>query len=446
MQRQTPNVMNMKHTSLLSLVCTGLLALSAGSCNNMHIVRGETPDNPATPDTTSTAGIRQPKQLSFNSTEEQLLYRTNEFSMNMLSLIGQNEEDKANICFSPLSASMALGMMMNGADGDTYRQMQRTLGFEGATEEDINSYYHQLLETLPAIDTTTVVNIANALWLRQDYPFYADYKERLRTLFNATIDNVDDFRQQATIDMINQWTADHTNNLIKEIISPESVSENTVMILANALYFKGIWEKIFDKKLTQKGTFTTLSNRETQTDMMHMHEALLYTETEEMQMVELDYKDREYCMDILLPRKGTDMNRFLDGLTLERWENYLRSLHMNDDVWIQLPKFKFSYNRSLTKDLQKAGITDAFLPLQADFSRLSERMPYIDDVSQFCYISVDEESTEAAAVTVVLAGATSSGEPPLAFVADHPFVFVIREKQYGTILFTGIVGDPTQEE
>ncbi|MBQ8099844.1 MAG: serpin family protein [Paludibacteraceae bacterium] len=438
--------MNMKHTSLLSLVCTGLLALSAGSCNNMHIVRGETPDNPATPDTTSTAGIRQPKQLSFNSTEEQLLYRTNEFSMNMLSLIGQNEEDKANICFSPLSASMALGMMMNGADGDTYRQMQRTLGFEGATEEDINSYYHQLLETLPAIDTTTVVNIANALWLRQDYPFYADYKERLRTLFNATIDNVDDFRQQATIDMINQWAADHTNNLIKEIISPESVSENTVMILANALYFKGIWEKIFDKKLTRKGTFTTLSNRETQTDMMHMHEALLYTETEEMQMVELDYKDREYCMDILLPRKGTDMNRFLDGLTLERWENYLRSLHMNDDVWIQLPKFKFSYNRSLTEDLQKAGITDAFLPLQADFSRLSERMPYIDDVSQFCYISVDEESTEAAAVTVVLAEATSSGEPPLAFVADHPFVFVIREKQYGTILFTGIVGDPTQEE
>lgn len=418
-----------------------LFVLCLRTCSGEVIGGGETPEDPNTP--TEQTEIREPKQLVFSSAEEQLQYRTNEFSMNMLTLIGQNETKKENICFSPLSASMALGILMNGADGNTLSQMQKTLGFEGVEQDDINAYYKNLLLTLPYLDTTTIVNIANALWLKEIFPFNQDYKQITEQVFDATIDNVDDFTKQATLDMINQWGSDKTNGLINEILTRDMVSPSTVMIFANALYFKGIWESVFDKKLTQAGEFTTLSGQKVKTEMMRMNDDLLYTMSNDAQLVELNYKDGKYCMDILLPAEGTDLSDFLETLTLNKWESYIKSLY-STQVHIELPKFKFNYNRELTDDLKKAGIIDVFNP-NANLSRLSNMDTYLSFVKQYCYIAVDEESTEAAAVTVGGVRTTSVGGNA-AFIANHPFIFVIREKQYGTILFTGIVGDPTKEE
>ena len=389
--------------------------------------------------------VRQPKQLVFNSVEEQLGYRTNEFSVNMLNLISHNEEEKSNICFSPLSCSMALGILMNGADGNTAAQMQKALGFEGVEQADINAYYHKLLEALPALDSTTVVNIANALWLRNAFPFNPDYKQLTKEVFLATIDNVEDFLDKQTLDMINQWAADNTNDLIKQIITPDMVSPETVMIFANALYFKGIWQQTFDKEYTCKRVFTTSSGEEKKVDMMYMQEAPVnYMQTNDMQMIELDYKEGKYCMDLILPRKETDIKTFLASLTLDQWDEYVSQLSKNE-IPVSLPKFKFAYDRNLKQDLQEVGIVDVFDKDIADLSHLSDVDCYLSFIKQYTYIAVDEESTEAAAVTIGGVDAASA-MPSISFVADHPFIFVIREKKYGTMLFTGVVGDPTEEQ
>lgn len=396
--------------------------------------------NSGTPDNES----RQTKQLELSSNEQSLLRNNNQFSINMLSLIGRTEQEKQNICFSPLSASMALGILMNGAGGATLEQMQTALGFEDTTQEEINAYYHKLLEALPALDQTTTVNIANALWLSKKYSLYEQYKQTTRDVFGATIDNVNSFTEQATLDMINRWAAENTNNLIKEVITPDMVDSQTVMVFANALYFKGIWQTFFDKQLTSKTSFYTENDGAKKVDMMYMSSDQPYAITDDAQLLELDYKDGKYCMDILLPNKDIKLNDFLAGLTESKWQNYLDALSTSYDMSVYLPKFRFSYKRELNSDLQKAGIIDAFMPLNADFSRLSETPSHLSLINQNCYIAVDEESTEAAAVTVGVV-TPNAVAPSDVFRADHPFVFIIREKKYGTILFTGIVGDPTQE-
>lgn len=424
----------MQHTLFFSL-CLSLLLVT---CSGNHTGGNE-------PEKKTGNSDRQIKQLVFNSTDEQLGYRTNEFSINMLNIISHNEEEKSNICFSPLSCSMALGILMNGADGNTLSQMQDALGFEGVKQDDINAYYHKLLDVLPALDSTTVVNIANALWLRDAFPFNPDYKQKTKEVFLATIDNVESFLDQTTLDMINKWAADNTNELIKQILTPDMVTDETVMVFANALYFKGIWQQVFDKELTHKQPFTTLSGEEKEVDMMEMQEAYInYMQTADMKMIELDYKEGKYCMDLILPNNGTDIRTLLSSLTLDQWNEYLSRLTKNEAI-VCLPKFKFAYNRDLKKDLQAAGIVDVFNENLADLSRLSDISCFLSFIKQYTFISVDEESTEAAAVTVGGVDCNSA-MPSFSFVADHPFIFVIREKKYGTMLFTGIVGDPTDEQ
>ena len=265
----------------------------------------------------------------------------------------------------------------------------------------------------------------------------------IRNELDPTIDNVYSFTDQATLDMINKWAAEHTNNLIKEVITPDMVTPQTVMIFANALYFKGMWDKHFDKRLTHKANFYTADQRTVSVDMMSMSESLLYASADDAQMLELDYKEGKYCMDILLPNNDIPMSDFLAELTADKWQNYISALKEMSELQVYMPKFHFSYKRNLNNDLQQIGIINAFDKDNADFSKLSPLPTYLSFLYQYCYVAVDEESTEAAAVTI--GGMEANSIPDNLFRADHPFIFVIREKQYGTILFTGIVGNPTEE-
>ena len=413
----------MKKSTILLLA---IIAVVFSSCGN----GGENPEPKITP-----------KQLVFTSAEEQLQYRTNEFSMNMLSMIGRDDMKDKNVCFSPLSASMALGILMNGADGNTLSQMQKALGFEGLDQADINTYYHKLIEALPALDETTIVKIANALWLHEHFPFNPDYQKQTREVFAATIENVSNFADKATLNKINKWASDNTNGLITKVIDETMVNDLTVMIFANALYFKGIWADEFDKRLTEKMPFTLLSGEKKDVDMMQRFDDLLYCENDMAQMVELNYKGGKYAMDLLLPKTDVSMDKLLASLNLDQWNEYLKQLY-HWDVSLRLPKFKFSYKRNLKGDLVATGISDAFSAGNADFSKLSDRATFLSWIYQYCYIAVDEEGTEAAAVTIGGVEGASAPLEPKRFYADHPFVFVIREKQYGTILFSGVVTNP----
>lgn len=380
--------------------------------------------------------------------EQQMNEQTNTFALSMLKQIVGDEDlaQHPNICFSPVSANMALGILLGGADGQTRKEMQTVLGVGDASEEQINAYYRKLVDALPYLDSTTVVKIANALWLKDAFPVKDEYKRQTQATFDATIDNVATFVDDAVISMINKWAADNTNNLITKVIDRGMVDESLMMVFANALYFKGIWNNKFDKAATRKENFTTAAGRVEKKEMMtKFFSDARYMDLDDAQLLELPYEGDKYCMDIFLPREGRQIADVLTMLTPEQWTTLQQRIRYSQnevDVW--LPKFKYTYERGLIKDLQTLGVHEAFSPA-GNFSRLSEVSTFLGFLKQVCYIAVDEQGTEAAAVTIGGNFTTSVGPDPepKVFHATHPFVYIIRERQYGTILFCGVVGDPS---
>ena len=388
-------------------------------------------------------GVTQPKRLQFSYSEQELVQGCNDFSFDLLAQAAESSNEE-NIILSPLSASMLLGMLMNGADGETLEQIQEMLGFDDdASIEEINAYYRQLIDVLPALDQYTTVRLANGIWVAERFPIFAEYIEACKKSFDAEAKNVPTFTDQKVIDDINHFAAQHTNNLIKKIIDPSMVDDNTVMALVNALYFKAKWQDKFKETDTRKQTFTTLSGQQIQTDMMHRTDEMIYGESEDYQLVELPYKGGKYCADIILPAEGLDIRRWIQELDAERWQQMLSNTFW--PVELALPKFALKYDRKLNTDLQALGMTDAF-GIKANFSHLSSRETYVDLIRQSCFMQFDEDGTEAAAVTIGIVQPKAADIPEKYFIAERPFVLIIRERDYGTILFTAIIGHPAWEK
>lgn len=390
-------------------------------------------------------GVKEPKVLKLSAAEKELVTNCNDFSFNLLAQVA-NTEDQENVILSPLSASVLLGMVMNGADGETLAQIRDVLGFaDDASIEEINAYYRQLMDALPALDKYSKVALANGIWVREDFPVRETFVSACKDNFDAEAKNVKSFTDQKVLDEINRFAAQHTNKRIKEIVTRDMVNEQTIMALLNAVYFKAQWEKSFKKSDTKRKTFTTLNGQEIQTDMMYQSEDIKYGEDEDYQIVELPYKGGKYCADIVLPAQGIDIRTWAKGLTAERWSQMVPTY--SEEVELTIPKFSLNYERELKKDLQALGMTDAFdAEWKANFTRMVEPnlgglYVWLDMVKQKAFMQVDEEGTEAAAVTVGLMKcyATAAGHQ---FIADRPYLFVIREKDYGTILFAAIIGHP----
>jgi len=390
-------------------------------------------------------GVKQTKALQFSPAEQQLSQHCNDFSFNLLAQAAANEQSE-NIILSPLSASMLLGMLMNGADGETLAQIREMLGFEDAPIDEINDYYRQLIDVLPALDQHTLLNIANGIWVVERFPLQADFVQACKQSFDAEAKNVPTFMDDNVLADINRFAAQHTNNRIKDIINRQMVDDNTVMALVNALYFKAKWQDKFQTSQTSKQTFTTLLGEQIQTDFMHRTKEMRYSEGDDYQLVELPYKGGKYCADIILPAAGIDIRTFVASMDEQRWQEMTTYME-NPEVELALPKFSLKYNRRLNDDLQALGMTDAFSDITADFSRLSNTPSYLSLVHQYTFMQVDEEGTEAAAVTIGLGGEKSVVPMEFRrFIADRPFLFVIRERDYGTILFTALIGHPEMQK
>lgn len=392
-------------------------------------------------------GVTQPKSLQLSPTEKELVQHCNDFSFNLLAQVANNEEQE-NIILSPLSASMLLGMLMNGADGETLAQIQTMTGFgDDISIDDINAYYKQLMDVLPELDRATVLKIANGIWVREDFPVKDTFITACKNNFKAQARNVPSFTDENVLNDINSFVAQQTNNRIKKVIDASMVDETTVMALLNALYFKSMWVTKFKKSDTRKGAFTTLNGQAIQTDMMHMYEEkFLFHEDTAYSMIELPYKGDEYCADIVLPgnryeRTNIDIREWIKSIDDEKWQKMISSLHKTE-VDLAMPKFSLNYSRRLKEDLVALGMKDAF-GNDADFSNLSDRQTYVSCIDQHTFMKVDEEGTEAASVTISLMVEKASG---YYFCVDRPFLFVIRERDFGTILFAAIIGHPEWQE
>jgi len=373
-----------------------------------------------------------PRELSEHETR--LLAASNGFAFELAGEL-LPEGPAENFFWSPLSASMLLGMILNGADGATYTQTRTVLGFDELTQEEINGGYAALTELLVGLDPAVTVRIGNATWTDLGFPLQPDFVQRVDEAFDAEAREAD-LQAPATLDAINGWAKEATEGHIETIF--DELPPNAVMVLLNAIYFQGDWTTTFDRERTERAPFTRPDGSTVQTDLMYLETPVPFARYEEVTVAELPYGGGAFAMTVAVPDDGTDAAAVAEGLTPEVWDGWLDGLDETEAV-VRLPRFELEWEAKLNGPLQALGMTDAFSGA-ADLSRLTPGGGvWLDLVKQKAFVSVDEAGTSAAAVT----GGTVVDSAPPALRADRPFLFAIRERLTGTILFMGVVHDPT---
>lgn len=283
------------------------------------------------------------------------------------------------------------------------------------------------------------LSIANSLWAAQGYPFEADYLTFVPDTFGATLDEVD-LGAQETADRIDDWVVERTEGLIDEIAEDLGLPDpQAVLVLLNAVYFLGTWTTTFDEDQTRDAPFRLSDGSHIEVPMMHRTDPeLAVASGEGFTMVRLPYgEDERFGMEVLLPDEDLPLDDLLAELDLDTWQQAVDGLTLSPLSQLGLPRFELEWDAELTDALQQLGIVAAFGG--GDFTPMSPANPWLDTVVQKTYLRVDEQGTEAAAVTGGVM-ATSAGPPPL--LVDRPFAFTVSDRQTGTILFLGTVHDP----
>ncbi len=378
-----------------------------------------------------------PRNLS--SAELRLIEVNNSFALKLFREINLQDAGK-NLFISPLSVAMALGMTYNGADGETREAMTRTLELEGMTIQEVNEAYRDLIALLLDLDPRVEFGLANSIWHRDDMSFEQAFLDINREYFNAEVTGLD-FNDPSAADVINSWVSDATNGKIEEIVA-KPINSMLVMFLINAIYFKGDWTHQFDKGLTRDAEFTLIDGTQKQVEtMFHKEpaEVRLYSD-DLIRAVDLPYGGDAFSMTVLVPQSGVHPDDVIGQLDGSRWQAVIGGLEDNGRV-VGMPKFTLEYEIELNDVLKALGMEVAFTPFVANFSKIRpENDLYIDRVKHKTFVDVNEEGTEAAAATSVGIGLTSAGPGP--FLVDRPFVFVIRERLSGAIIFMGKILDP----
>lgn len=345
-----------------------------------------------------------------------------------------NKEDKnQNIFISPLSISTALAMTYQGAEGTTKEAMAKALRYTGIDDSNINESYKNLIPYLRKLDKKVELNISNSLWVREGDSIKEDFLSTNKDIFDASVTTMD-FSKEEAADEINKWISDSTKKKIEKMVD-SPISSNIVMYLINAIYFKGDWTKQFDKKNTFSTQFHQENGNTDEVMMMSRKGKVEFGQGDDFKAVRLPYGTGKAAMYCILPEESTPINDFIENLDLDQWETIKESISEKDDVILQLPRFKLEYGiKNLNESLTSLGMGEAFEDT-ADFSGIRGNL-CISRVLHKAVIEVNEEGSEAAAVTVVEMKETSYSEP-LIFIADRPFVFLITDDETGTILFMG---------
>jgi len=374
------------------------------------------------------------KPIILKAAIQKRVAQDNEFAIKLLKNTIQKSTE-SNVFISPLSVSIALGMAWNGAAGETKTQIETTLEMSGLSTNEINEYYKIMLTSLPAVDPNTKLSIANSIWYRKGFDVKSSFLKVNADNFNSYIKELD-FTKTWAKDTINNWCAKNTNNLIKTIIDG-NISDETMMYLVNAVYFKGIWRLKFDKKTTYEADFYTETGSTVKVNMMNQKDTFDYAADELAQYVDMPYGNKAFSMTVILPNEGKTTKDVLNQLTVNKWNETLDKL-ASHQVQLYLPRFKVENKFNLNDALETMGMPIAFSDF-ADFTGISDVRLMISEVLHKTYITVDEEGTEAAAVTSI--GFTTTSIPIIPIInINKPFVFAIREKSTGVILFIGKMG------
>ena len=373
----------------------------------------------------------------------------NDFSFNFFEQLYQNPSMEENLFYSPYSVFTALAMTYEGAKETTASEMAEVLNIQ-QDNESFHSYVHSLYTHLNK-DSEYTISTANALWIRENYQILNTYLDTVETYYQATSQRVDFSKPAQAAEIINQWVENNTNNLIQDLISPSDINpELCRLILTNAIYFNGTWQVQFDEANTTDREFELPSGENTTVSTMTLtgtEDRFNYTETEELQLLELPYAGNEISMIIGLPKEGVPLSTVINDLNETKYNAWFDSME-KEEVDIYLPKFKIETPvLNLNQHLQNLGIQKAFTT-GADFSGITGNKDlHISDVLHKAYIDVNEKGTEAAAATAVIMRLTSNGgtSSRITFDCNHPFFFMLQHKETGTILFMGTVEHPSYE-
>ncbi|MCK5169130.1 MAG: serpin family protein [Bacteroidales bacterium] len=380
------------------------------------------------------------KEIVLSVNSKDMVSSDNQFGIEIFKRMLNADKDK-NLMISPLSISQALLMTYNGADGDTKKAFEETLFLNDLTIDEVNQSAQELVKALFEADPGVIIDIANSIWYRDGYTIKPEFIQVNEDYYNAEVQQLV-FNDEA-VDIINAWVKDKTNDKIEEII--DSIDPMTLMFLINAVYFKGNWKYQFEESNTVNGEFTLSNGSKITVPFMHQSITAKVMGHDDFTILDLLYGRGNFSMFIVLPDKDKTIDDVLESWNNDTYNQWLTDFTEVGELNVVIPKFKFAYEKELNDVLMDMGLTLAFDPDQADFSNIIEDMQlYISKVKHKTFIEVNEKGTEAAAVTSVEIGYTSI-DPSSQFIANRPFLFVIREKYTNSILFMGRVEDPSKE-
>lgn len=359
----------------------------------------------------------------------------NEFAFQLYRQLQKND---GNLFFSPYSISAAMAITANGARGDTLKQIKETLHLS----DDYNSSFMMMKANFNQIaaQKNIQLSIANSLWLQQNQPVEPSFTTLIEKYYAAQIASVN-FSDKATRKTINALVSRQTKDKITNIISADTLNQNTMMVIINAVYFSGNWEKPFETENTKNAPFFTSSKRKISVPMMYQKDLFKYTTIPGAQLLEMPYRGKALSMLIILPESPQLLKTIEDRLGTEQLSQWLNQLE-DSEVKVFFPKFRINNEFELKDTLRQLGIVNAFSNL-ADFSGINGKTDLsISMVRHMAFVAVDETGTEAAAATAVIVDRKLLPMPLPVFRASRPFIFIIRDRTSGSILFMGRMSEP----
>ena len=376
--------------------------------------------------------------------DDRLIAAISRFSFKLYNQLLKQRTTK-NVFVSPSSVILALAMTYNGAEGETRQAMVRALELEGLSLEEVNRGFADLESMLGSADPKLQLNIANSLWARQGFALKPDFIQRTKEFYAAEVTSLD-FSNPTAPATINSWVKNNTGGRIEKIVD-DKISDDTILFLINAIYFKGQWTTEFEKSKTKEDNFTLADGSQKKLPMMSQSGRYTYYKRKDFQAVSLPYGSGRMSMYVFLPDKSSSLDQFERNLTVANWETWMKSFRMAPGEVI-LPRFKIEYEVDLNDVLKALGMAEAFDSTRANFSgiaQVGQERIFISRVKHKTFAEVNEEGTVAAAVTSVGIQVTSALPPQENFImkVDRPFFVAIRDNVTGTVLFMGSIANPS---
>jgi len=437
-ERYASSCSKLSRTQVIKIAALTVLVTAAVAVLAAYLVTGksEVPDG-------SSRMARKLEDVARMAEVKDVALGNSMFGLNLYNII--KKENPGNIILSPFSVSSVMAMVTEGAKGETLKELMKGMSFP--EEKQMKTGYSAVLPTLHS-DASITLETANSAFLQNGFDLADGYKKELASLYAAEFQSVDFGAATAAAKLINIWVEKKTKDRIKDLIAADMLSDQVKMVLINAIYFKGNWARQFDKKLTEAASFFVEEGKTVQTKFMYKEDKYNTTEYNGADILELPYKGDRMSMFIVAPKEKFGLAKLEDDISAHL-EDFLKTLDRSEleekKVQLKMPLFKLESTIQLTDNLKKLGISIPFSP-QADFSGMTGKTDlFLSKVLQKAFIEVNEEGSEAAAATAGIMMLRSMPMPSPEIRLDHPFLYFIKDRLTGMILFQGRVSDPSAQ-